>query len=58
MVNFEDLVDQVLAIDDSKSRSDVKLDLQYTKSVEETINRIFDSKVRFSFTAFLFLLIF
>jgi hypothetical protein len=48
MINLEELADQVLAIDNSNSREDVLLDLEYTKSVEETINRIFDSQVRFS----------
>lgn len=45
-MNFEDLADQVLSIDDSKTRSDVLLDLKYTKSASETINRIFDGKVK------------
>lgn len=45
MSKFEALVDSVLVIDDSKSRADILLDLQYTNSVEETINRIFDGKV-------------
>jgi hypothetical protein len=44
-MNFEELADQVLAIDSSKDRCDVILDLKYTKNVEETINRIFDGNV-------------
>lgn len=47
MSNFEAMIDSVIAIDGSKSRSDVLLDLEYTKSAEETINRIFDGKVSF-----------
>lgn len=42
---MEELVDQVLAIDSSKSRSDVLMDLRHTKSVETTINRILDGDV-------------
>ncbi|KAL0144362.1 hypothetical protein V8B55DRAFT_1595125 [Mucor lusitanicus] len=42
MNNMDDLIDQVLAIDSSKSRSDILVDLKHTKSVETTINRIFD----------------
>ncbi|KAK4514259.1 putative cell survival pathways protein [Mucor velutinosus] len=42
MENMDELVDQVLAIDSSKSRSDILIDLKHTKSVETTINRIFD----------------
>lgn len=49
MSNFEAMIDSVIAIDGSKSRSDVLLDLEYTKSAEETINRIFDGKVSFFF---------
>ncbi|KAI8637248.1 hypothetical protein BD408DRAFT_447770 [Parasitella parasitica] len=44
MDNLEELVQQVLAIDCSKSRSDVILDLKLTKSVEATLNRIFDGQ--------------
>jgi hypothetical protein len=46
MSEFEHLVDQVLAIDGSKSRSDILADLQYTKSLETTVNRIFDGEVK------------
>ncbi|KAL9555690.1 hypothetical protein MBANPS3_002251 [Mucor bainieri] len=42
MDNMERLVDQVIAIDSSKSRSDILVDLKHTKNVETTINRIFD----------------
>lgn len=52
MSKFEALVDYVIAIDSSKSRSDVLLDLEYTKSAEETINRIFDGKVSFQYVLF------
>ncbi|KAI8354666.1 hypothetical protein BD560DRAFT_210507 [Blakeslea trispora] len=44
MTDFEALVDQVLDIDNSKDRHDVLIDLKYTKSVEATINRIFDGQ--------------
>lgn len=44
-MNFEESADKVLAIDGSKSRADVIADLKFTKSVEETINRIFDGEV-------------
>lgn len=46
MSDFEHLVNQVLAIDGSKSKSDILADLQYTKSVEITVNRIFDGEVK------------
>lgn len=43
-MNFEESADKVLAIDSSRSRADVIADLKFTKSVEETINRIFDGE--------------
>ncbi|CEP15052.1 hypothetical protein [Parasitella parasitica] len=42
MDNLEDSIEKVLAIDSSKSRSDIILDLKHTNSVEATVNRIFD----------------
>ena len=45
-MDFEVLADQVLAIDSTPARADVILDLKYTKSVEETINRLFDGEVK------------
>lgn len=44
-MNFEELTDQVLAIDTSHSRDHILLDLEFTKCVETTINRIFDGQV-------------
>jgi hypothetical protein len=46
MSEFKHLIEQVLAIDNSKSRSDILVDLQYTKNVEATVNRIFDGEVK------------
>lgn len=45
MSEFEELAKQVLAIDDTKSKDDVIIDLKHTKSIEATINRIFDGQV-------------
>jgi hypothetical protein len=45
-MGYEELIDHVLAIDSTNSRSDILLDLKYTKSVQETINRIYDGDVR------------
>ncbi|GAN10156.1 ercc4 domain-containing protein [Mucor ambiguus] len=42
MNNMDELIDQVLAIDSSKSRYDILVDLKHTNNVETTINRIFD----------------
>lgn len=44
-MNLEELADQVLAIDTSHSRDHILLDLEFTKCVETTINRIFDGQV-------------
>ncbi|KAI9480285.1 MAG: hypothetical protein EXX96DRAFT_174920 [Benjaminiella poitrasii] len=44
MSDLEELVDQILAIDSTKSRDDIALDLKHTKSVEATVNRIFDGQ--------------
>ncbi|GAA5799134.1 hypothetical protein HPULCUR_004544 [Helicostylum pulchrum] len=43
-MNLEELADQVLAIDTSHSRDHILLDLEFTKCVETTINRIFDGQ--------------
>lgn len=44
-MNLEELADQVIAIDASQSRADILRDLEHTKCVETTINRIFDGQV-------------
>ncbi|KAG1054378.1 hypothetical protein G6F43_003613 [Rhizopus delemar] len=44
MDNIDQFVEQVLNIDNSKSPSDIRKDLEYTKSVEATLNRIFDGE--------------
>jgi ribosomal protein S2 len=44
MDNIDQFVEQILNIDNSKSPSDIRKDLEYTKSVEATLNRIFDGE--------------
>lgn len=45
MDNIDQLVEQVLNVDSSKSTFDIRKDLEHTKSVELTLNRIFDGEV-------------
>ncbi|RCH99124.1 hypothetical protein CU098_003705 [Rhizopus stolonifer] len=44
MDNIDQLVEQVLNVDSSKSTFDIRKDLEHTKSVELTLNRIFDGE--------------
>ncbi|KAI8984671.1 hypothetical protein BDF20DRAFT_861162 [Mycotypha africana] len=44
MTDFEAMADEVLSINNSKSRSDILADLKYTKNANATLNRIFDGQ--------------
>ncbi|KAI9282657.1 hypothetical protein BY458DRAFT_127739 [Sporodiniella umbellata] len=44
MANIDRLVEQVISIDSSQSASDIRRDIEYTKSAELTLNRLLDGE--------------